>query len=155
MSDYRLRPATHLDRDTLVDHRIRMFQDMGLTFDATAMADLFGPWVTEMMAAGVYRGWVVEDGNAGIVAGGGITIIPWPPGPRYPGGRLAFVYNVYTDPSHRNHGLARRIMDTIHAWCREEGIQCLAMNASDAGRPLYESMGYSVTTSPMMFLVLE
>ena len=46
-------------------------------------------------------------------------------------------------------------MDTIHDFCRTAGISSLALNASEFGRPLYESMGYAVTSSPMMFLALE
>jgi len=38
---------------------------------------------------------------------------------------LAFVYNVYTDESHRRRGIARLVMDTIHAWCRERGVGSL------------------------------
>ena len=111
-----------------------------------------------VLPAGTYVAWVVEaasaDGPAQIVAGGGATLIPWPPGPRYPGHRLAFVYNVYTEPAHRGRGLARRVMDAIHEFCRAEGIGSLALNASTSGQPLYESLGYHVTQSPMMFLSL-
>jgi GNAT superfamily N-acetyltransferase len=89
-----------------------------------------------------------------VVAGGGATIVPWPPGPRYPGDSLAFVYNVYTEPAHRRRGLARRIMSTIHDWCRENGITSLALNASEDGRPLYESLGYVAAPRPMMFCSL-
>jgi GNAT superfamily N-acetyltransferase len=52
------------------------------------------------------------------------------------------VYNVYTEPAHRGRGLARRIMETIHSWCRAQGLKTVALNASEFGRPLYESMGY-------------
>jgi GNAT superfamily N-acetyltransferase len=96
-----------------------------------------------------------ENGGIAPVAGGGLTMIPWPPGPRYPGTRLAFVYNVYTEPAYRGRGLARRVMDAIHDFCRTEGVGSVALNASQFGRPLYESLGYQVATSPMMFLSLE
>ena len=154
MSAYRIRPATLDDVDALVHHRTGMFTDMGVTFDAIAVEGAFRPWLAEAMPAGIYRAWVVED-DASIVAGGGITILPWPPGPRSLGTRMAFVYNVYTEPLHRRRGVARMIMDAIHTWCRDEGINAIALNASNDGQPLYESMGYSVTQSPMMFLSLE
>jgi GNAT superfamily N-acetyltransferase len=96
--------------------------------------------------------WVIETEAGEIVAGGGMTIIPWPPGPRYPAGRVAYVYNVYTDPLHRGCGLARRIMETIHTFCAASGISSAALNASDFGKRLYESMGYRLSDSPMMFI---
>lgn len=155
MSDYRIRPATLDDDLTLVHHRVAMFEDMGLTFDRAALERAFRPWLRQHMQAGDYRAWVVETGDGAIVAGGGVTIIPWPPGPRYLGDRLAFVYNVYTEPEHRRRGLSRLVMQTIHEWCRAEGITTLALNASRFGQPLYESLGYAVTPSPMMFLALD
>jgi GNAT superfamily N-acetyltransferase len=153
LSSYHLRPATLADLDALAHHRIAMFTDMGLAFDAPLLDRKFREWLAAMMPAGTYRAWVVEyEGN--IVAGGGASVLPWPPGPNYAGDRIAVVYNVYTEPSHRRHGLARRLMDTIHAWCRENGVTSVALNASHDGRPLYESMGYQLPTSPMMFLGL-
>lgn len=154
MSDYRIRVATLDDLDVLVHHRIAMFQDMGVPLDATAVAGAFRPWLLDMMPKGFYRAWVVESGSQAI-SGGGITILPWPPGPRYLAGRLAFVYNVYTEPDHRRRGLGKMVMEAIHAWCRQEQIGSLALNASEFGQPMYESLGYAVTRSPMMFFALE
>ena len=154
MSDYRLRVATPDDVDALVHHRIAMFQDMGVPLDAIGVDAAFRPWLLDMMPKGLYRGWVVDAGSR-VVSGGGITILPWPPGPRYFSGRLAFVYNVYTEPEHRRRGLGRMVMEAIHAWCREERIESLALNASRFGQSMYESLGYVVTPSPMMFFALE
>jgi GNAT superfamily N-acetyltransferase len=151
-AEYLVRPATVADADVLVRHRIGMFSDMGVAMDVAALEAAFRAWLMAMMPAGTYRAWVVETGAGAVVGGGGITILPWPPGPHYPGDRLAFVYNVYTDPAHRRRGLARLVMDAIHAWCREAGITSLALNASVDGMALFESMGYAESPSPMMFL---
>jgi GNAT superfamily N-acetyltransferase len=151
---YRVREATLADADTLVRHRIAMFTDMGIPFDAAALDRAFRTWLAAMMPAGTYRAWLVEAEAGDVVAGGGITVLPWPPGPTYSGDRLAFVYNVYTEPAHRRLGLARRLMHAIHAWCREAGIASVALNASRDGVPLYESMGYELASAPMMFFAV-
>lgn len=148
---YRVRAATLEDRAVLVHHRVAMFTDMGVPFDTDRIGAAFADWLDEQLPSGTYRAWVVETAEGEVVAGGGATIIPWPPGPRYPGRQLAFVYNVYTEPAHRRRGVARLLMDAIHAWCREHDVGSVALNASDDGRPLYEAMGYVVTPSPMMF----
>jgi GNAT superfamily N-acetyltransferase len=153
-ADYRVRPATLDDADVLVRHRIAMFTDMGVALDAAQLDVTFRAWLADVMPAGTYRAWLAETGGGEVAGGGGITIIPWPPGPRYPGDRLAFVYNVYAEPAHRRRGLARLVMETIHAWCRSEGISSVALNASADGKPLYQAMGYVESTSPMMFLPL-
>lgn len=129
-----------------------MFTDMGVPLDADVLDPAFRAWLGEMMPAGTYRAWLAEAVDGEVASGGGTTILPWPPGPRYASDRLAFVYNVYTEPAHRRRGLARRIMDTIHTWCRDEGITSMALNASRDGKSLYESMGYAESSSPMMFL---
>jgi GNAT superfamily N-acetyltransferase len=131
-----------------------MFTDMGVPLDAATLEREFRAWLADMMPRGTYRAWVVVDERQTIVAGGGITILPWPPGPRYMGNALAFVYNVYVEPAHRRRRLARQLMDAIHTWCRTNGIASMALNASRDGQPLYESLGYAVSPAPMMFLPL-
>ena len=151
-ADYRVRLATLADADVLVRHRIGMFTDMGVALDVDELDRAFRAWLGDVMPRGMYRAWLVDAPDGAAVGGGGITIIPWPPGPQYAGDRLAFVYNLYTEPPHRRRGLARLIMHTIHRWCRDEGIGSMALNASRDGKTLYESMGYSESASPMMFL---
>jgi GNAT superfamily N-acetyltransferase len=154
MPEYRVRVATAADAETLVRHRIGMFSDMGVAMDEAALAAVFRSWVEQALESGVYRAWLAEDEDSSVVAGGGITILPWPPGPRYMSDRLAFVYNLYTEPSHRRRGLGRLIMTAIHDWCRGHGIKSIALNASSEGRALYEALGYRVSPNPMMFLAL-
>lgn len=151
-----VREATLADADVLVRHRTGMFSDMGVPEDPVhPYGPQFRAWLQTVMPAGLYRAWILESDAGEAIAGGAITVIPWPPGPQYAGGRVAFVYNVYTEPAHRKKGHARTVMLAIHAWCREAGISSLALNASQFGQRLYESMGYRVPASPMMFLRLE
>ncbi len=154
LTTYHLRRGTHADADAIVRHRIAMFTDMGIALDTAALDREFRAWLMPMMERGIYHAWMVETDQAEIVGGGGASVLPWPPGPSYMGTKIAVVYNVYTEPAHRRQGLARRIMDAIHAWCRAEGITSVALNASRDGRPLYESMGYQLPPNPMMFLGL-
>jgi GNAT superfamily N-acetyltransferase len=154
---YRVRAATFADADTLVAHRIGMFTDMGVELDAAQVGAAFRQWLAESLPSGLYHAWLIEtvgQADSTIVGGGGVTVLPWPPGPRYLGDRLAFVYNVYTEPAHRHRGVARLLMDHIHGWCRAAGITSVALNASADGRRLYEAMGYTESPSPMMFVAL-
>jgi len=132
-----------------------MFTDMGRAFDADEVAREFRAWLAVHMPAGVYHAWIVDDADTGeAVAGGGLSILPWPPGPSYMIDRLAFVYNVYVERPHRRRGLARDVMGAIHAFCRANDIRSVALNASVDGQPLYASLGYQVTPSPMMFFAV-
>ena len=150
MSAYSIRQATLGDAEALAGHRVDMFIDMGVPIDAEALRSTSRTWLDAAMAAGTYHAWVVETETREIGGGGGLIVIPWPPGPGALSDRRAFIYNVYTEPPHRKRGLARLTMDTIHAWCAAKGIDVIALNASPAARHLYESMGYMAPPSPMM-----
>jgi GNAT superfamily N-acetyltransferase len=152
--NYRVRPATLDDMAALVRHRLAMFTDMDVPLDAAALDRSFRVWLAEMMPAGTYRAWLVETDTGEVAAGGGVSVLPWPPGPSYMGDKIGVIYNVYTEPAHRRRGLARRLMETIHAWCRDAGVASTALNASRDGRPLYESMGYRLPPNPMMFFAI-
>ncbi|MCA1583836.1 MAG: GNAT family N-acetyltransferase [Acidobacteria bacterium] len=150
-STYSLRDATIDDIDAIVHHRLSMFLEMGIALDAHRLQATFASWLNSTIPAGVYRGWLVETEAREIAAGGGITVLPWPPGPREFSGSLPLVYNMYTEPLHRHRGLARLVMEAAHTWCRDAGFRLVGLAASDAGRPLYEALGYKVSRQPYMF----
>ena len=155
MPGYSVREATLGDLDTLVRHRLGMYTSMGTAFDYDVLDRATRDWLRKMMPAGEYIAWVCETDDGEIVAGAGVSLYRWPPGPWVAyGDQMAFVYNVYTEPAHRRQGLARRIMETIHGWCAERGIPALALNAAADARPLYDSMGYFESPSPMMWKIL-
>lgn len=104
-----------------------------------------------LMADGTYRHWFLEDSGQ-VVAGGGAILVPWLPMPQEPALRRVTVLNVYTEPSHRQRGLARRVMQFIIDWCRDEGLACVQLHASPAGRPLYVSLGFLATNEMRLAL---
>ena len=67
---------------------------------------------------GDYRAWLAITPEGEVVAGAGLVVSPWPPGQLTMDGRCACVFNVYTEPAHRRHGLARQLMTVIHDWSR-------------------------------------
>src|SRR5215831_16394015 len=57
---YRVREATIDDMDVLVRHRLAMFSEMGRSFDAPLIDEMFRRWLRPMLVAGDYRGWLCE-----------------------------------------------------------------------------------------------
>ena len=45
-------------------------------------------------------------------------------------------------PEARRHGIAKRLVQAMIDWCRKEGFSSVSLHASDAGRPLYASLGF-------------
>jgi GNAT superfamily N-acetyltransferase len=154
MTEYAIRPAMPADLDVVLYHRRRMFEDMGHT-DAAAMAAMLAsstPLLKRGLERGSYRGWLVEAGGAGVVAGGGVIVLDFQSHPIDPRPQRAWVVNMFTEPAHRHRGLARRLMGVMVDWCRADGMKMLYLHASDEGRPLYESLGFEPTNEMRLAL---
>src|SRR5215204_2446165 len=147
---YSIRPATITDIPTIVRHRALMFRDMAIPAEFEDMAVATELWLRHALPSKTYLGWVAVAGKGEVVGGSGLIVIPWPPGPITMDPRCGFVFNVYTQPPHRKQGLARRLMDAMHDYCRAEGIERVVLNASTFGKPLYDAMGYVAANEPMM-----
>jgi GNAT superfamily N-acetyltransferase len=152
---YSIRPATIADIPHIVEHRSEMFREMGIAAEFEDMAIAADLWLRHAIPSKTYLGWVAVSPAGEVAGGGGLIVIPWPPGPMTMDPRCGFVFNVYTAPAHRKRGLARRLMEAIHDYCRAEGIERVVLNASTFGKPLYDAMGYVVTDEPMMRLRLQ
>jgi GNAT superfamily N-acetyltransferase len=76
---------------------------------------------------------IEDDGR--IVAT--VSLLPY-------GTRLAWIGMLITRPEHRLQGFARRLMEDAIASAERDGIRTLKLDATDEGRPLYESLGFVV-----------
>jgi GNAT superfamily N-acetyltransferase len=138
-----VRQAQMEDIPIILHHRLGMYEAMGVG-DAESraeMAEASARVLPEAIKDGSFRGWLAEiDGK--VVAGGGVFVTKWLSHPRDPLCRRATVLNVYTHPEYRRRGIARKIMETILEWCRNEGFADVFLHASHEGRPLYERLGF-------------
>jgi len=149
-----IRPATLADIPHIVSHRAQMFRDMGIPAEFEDMAAAMETWLRHAIPSHTYRGWIATAPDGAVAGGAGLIVIPWPPGPMSMDPRCGFIFNVYTEPSHRKQGVARLLMNAMHDWCRSEGIERVVLNASTFGQSLYESLGYVATNEPMLRLKL-
>ncbi len=149
------RIANAHDLALITEHRLAMFTEMGMrSSDALAtMSRHFRPWVQRMMAAGKYVGWVVED-EGQPVASAGFFELDWPPHPFNPSSEArGYLLNFWVEPSHRRRGLAKELVKLAVAESRRRGFRVTALHASEAGRRVYEPLGFQ--TSSEMFLIDE
>lgn len=142
-----IRLASPEDAEIIAHHRRAMFADMGAADPAglVAMDATFVPFVRRALAEGTYKGWLACTNGQRVVAGGGLIVHEWPAGPNNPDPHWAYILNVYTEPTYRRRGIARGILLAIIEWCRVQGFGRVALHASQAGRPLYESLGFEPT----------
>jgi GNAT superfamily N-acetyltransferase len=143
---YTLRYATIDDAEIMTHFRRRMFEDMNYTeYTQSAGIDAcYLDWVRVGLAGGSHVAWLlVHEGQP--VGSTGIELSNVQPHAVTLTTRRAHVVNVYVEPEHRRRGLARRLMQTALDWCESEGIRVVTLQASDEGRPLYESLGFKAT----------
>lgn len=66
----------------------------------------------------------------------------------------ATLAGIYVVPGHRRRGIAREVTLQAIAWCKQRGCVYVRLQASQAGRQLYESLGFK-TFQEMMKLDLR
>jgi GNAT superfamily N-acetyltransferase len=144
--DVHIRQATLADIPDLLRHRQDMYEDMGYNNpeQMAAMVTTCKPYLATAMENGTLHAWLACAGER-VVAGGFVLVSPWPSHPYDGQCRRATILNMYTDPPFRRQGIARRLMETMIDWCKQEEFVHVTLHASDKGRPLYEGLGFEPT----------
>ncbi len=58
-------------------------------------------------------------------------------------GQYGFIGDVYTEPAYRGQGISTKLNRRALDWLKNYGVSDVRLLASDAGRPLYERLGFS------------
>jgi GNAT superfamily N-acetyltransferase len=159
LSRYAIRPATSDDAAIIAHHRVAMFQDMGQVPTDALAAELLEASATALGALlreGAYVGWLAMTDDGEVIAGAGAHVMTHLPRIAQDGTSVAtapvpLVVNVYTEPLFRGQGIARALMDALREWATAQGAERVVLHASDAGRPLYESLGFAATNEMRWF----
>ena len=151
---FTIRLATPEDVDTIAEHRARMFDEMGeVPPDAFEILRAKSrERLHDLLNRGEYIGWLaIPAQRPDIIAGGaGVQlrdVLPHPlsranEGNKIAEGRHAIIINVFTEPQWRRQGVALLLLQRIIAWARAERLDCLVLHAAEAGRSLYEGLGF-------------
>jgi len=149
---YAIRKAAFGDAPIIARHRVSMFRDMGqVPTDALAAALLQASTAAldESLRKGTYFGWLAIAETNRVLAGAGAHVQL--PLPRIAHDRtvtsalVPVVVNVYTEADVRGMGIARVLMNTLLRWAAHQGFDRVHLHASDAGRSLYQSLGFVPT----------
>jgi len=142
------REATESDIPTLVQHRRLMFEeiraDRGETpkaADLDAMESAYTSYIRVHLVDKTYKAWVVESGGK-IIASGAVSVLTWPPGLGDTTERAALLHSMYTVPEYRRNGLATQIVLLAIEFCKSQRFKWIRLGTSEAGRPLYKSLGF-------------
>ncbi len=120
-----LRAANRLSGDTdmsLVEAQSRRYYE-------TALAD------------GSHAAILAFDGER-FVGAGGVSYYRVMPTFHNPTGEKAYIMNMYVRPEYRRRGIATHILKLLVEDARLSGVTDVSLEATDAGRPLYQRYGF-------------
>ena len=84
----------------------------------------------------------VARSNNTIVSCAFLLVQQKPMSPAFINGNTGIVLNVYTRPSRRRMGYAKQVMNKLLDEARRLELCVIELKATDAGQPLYESVGF-------------
>lgn len=151
---FTIRLATPEDVEAIATHRARMFDEMGEVppeaFEILRSKSC--ERLRDLLTRGDYIGWLaIPTQHPEIIAGGaGVQlreVLPHPlpranQGNKIAAGRHAIILNVFTEPAWRRQGVAVLLLQRIIDWARAKRLDRLVLHASEAGRSLYERLGF-------------
>ena len=108
--------------------------------------------LSKELPAGSCRSWLIENGNQ-IVASGAITIVSLVPTPNDFSSKVAYLHSMYTEKGLRGKNFADCIVRKAIEYCKAEGIKRVILNASEAGKPIYERIGFSASPEMMRIFI--
>ena len=85
-----------------------------------------------------------------VVACASMSYIELMPTFSHPTGNRAHLKNVYTDADYRRQGVARKLVQMLIDEAKEKGVTEISLDATDLGRPLYDSLGFCASDECMV-----
>ncbi len=135
-----IRRAEPDDVPNLVEMRIAQLLEEGAQESVNLRPALRDHYLRHL-ADSTFFSWVAfADGR--MVATSGLSIVEKPPYFGCPTGKIGLVSSMYTKPAWRRQGIARDLLFRIVDEARAQGCGAVQITASDAGVPLYQSVGF-------------
>jgi GNAT superfamily N-acetyltransferase len=145
---FTVRRATLDDVETLVQLRLGLLRELGMLADdsqVAATAEANRRYFAAMIPTQQFIAWIAEADGA-LVATSGLVPFARPPVPWNLSGLDGYIMNMYTLPAWRGQGIATALLNEIIAYVKSAGGRRLWLQATEAGRPIYEKAGFRPVT---------
>ena len=141
---WKLRRASDAEWRLLVDHRHRMWADIGGRTPSQLLAHdkVYRRWLRPRIRSGEVILLVVEVRNRGVVASGGVWFRAEQPRPGAPQFTVPYLFSMFTEPEFRGRGCAGRIVREAIRICRRRGFPRVVLHAAPPARRLYRTLGF-------------
>lgn len=148
------RKATPADAELLARTRVIFLSETnGQPVSQTEMEELLSQnlrYFTEGLGDESFAAHLAFDGDA-LVATSGLSFFRLPPNRTCPDGKVAYISNMYTAPSHRGQGIATKLFELTVSEAASRGHTKLLLNATSMGRPIYEKFGFHDAENDMVY----
>ena len=141
---YDYRKATVNDIEELVRTRIIVLRAANKLSEDTDMTEVEKEsydYYAKALQTGEHIAYLVYDGEM-FIGAGGVSFYQVMPTYHNPSGKKAYIMNIYTAPEYRRQGIAMHTLDLLVAKAKEQGVAQISLEATAAGRPLYEKYGF-------------
>lgn len=147
MTKFEVSLAKVENTEILVKHRLGMFNDMypELRKETETSKEQTYEWINQMLSENKLVGFIVRTDAGQAVGSGCLWIKKEQPNPTRSRLEAPYLMSMYTEPGFRKKGVARLIVKTAIAWCKEHGYDRITLHATDMGKPLYEAFGFKAT----------
>ncbi len=136
--------ATIKDLDILTETRITVLRAANRLSDEADMSEVkkqsYG-YYQSALENNSHVAYLVYDDDK-FVGAGGVSFYQVMPTFHNPTGQKAYIMNMYTAPEYRRQGIAYKTLDLLVAEAKKKGVSAISLEATEAGRPLYEKYGF-------------
>lgn len=142
--DLHFKIATIDDMELLLETRMEVLRDvftLPADEDLSALREANRIYYSEKIPAGEHRALFAYAGEE-IVATGALCFQQEMPSPDNPQGLCAYLMNIYTRSPFRKQGIGALMTDELVKHARQKGAGKIYLEATSAGRKVYENCGF-------------
>lgn len=156
IQQYKLVEASHEDIPILVQHYRRMFEEIlhsrNMELDKQKLKEMdvaYRNKLNEEFKTGICKAWIIKEGDQ-IIASGAISLTSMVPNPDDSSYYIGYLHSVFTENEFRKRGLAERVVRCILDYCKSKNINRVLLNSSEAGRSVYDKIGFKNSDNTMI-----
>lgn len=145
--EYRI--ATKEDIDMLMSIRLEMLRKVNELSDDFCFSDeLIANSKRYFLEGNQTTSIALKNGK--VVACASMSYIEIMPTFSHPTGNRAHLMNVYTNADYRRRGVARKLVQILIDEAKGKGVTEISLDATNLGRPLYETLGFCASDECMI-----
>lgn len=152
--NFLLRKGTQDDVDILVDHRLRMFEEINPNRDEydPEFNNVTKEWITKKMSENNFVAFIAGSRDGRLAGSGCILIKEDQPRPARLNCYAPYLLSMFTEPGFRGQGVASLIIRESIKWAKENGYDRMDLHASAVGREIYHKFGFRQTNEMRLYL---